>query len=159
MGDGDARRRLRSNLRARKGRGRPFRLHFETFPHTGNDDTERIVKWTAGSEHAIVVGRILEETQKDPKMQKIAKRIAKADREKHRRDRDVEPFIHVKDVLSVAEGLIFREQRIVLPEALQRKVVKVLHKLGHLGKTKTKQMLREKYWFPRMNSMIGTAID
>ena len=31
--------------------------------------------------------------------------------------------------------------------------------MGHLGKTKTKQMLREKYWFPLMNSMIDTAID
>ncbi|CAB4027652.1 Hypothetical predicted protein [Paramuricea clavata] len=92
-------------------------------------------------------------------MQKIAKRIAKADWEKHRRDPDVEPLIHVKDELSVAEGLIFREQRIVLPEALQRKVVKVGHKLGHLGTTKTKQMLREKNWFPLMNSMIDTAID
>ena len=128
-------------------------------PDTGNDDTEKIVKWIVDSEHAVVVGRIREETQKDPKMQKIAKRIAKADWEKHRRDRDVEPFIHVKDELSVAEGLIFREQRIILPEALQRKVVKVGHKLGHLGKTKTKQMLREKYWLPRMNSMIDTAID
>ena len=42
---------------------------------------------------------------------------------------------------------------------LQRKVVKLGHSLGHLGKTKTKQMLREKYWFPLMNSMIDTAIN
>ena len=64
----------------------------------------------------------------------------------------------MKQELSVAEGLIFRERRIVLPPALQRKVVKLGHSLGHLGKTKTKQMLREKYWFPLMNSMIDTAI-
>lgn len=41
-------------------------------------------------------------------MQEIAKRITKVDWEKHRRHRDVEPFIHVKDELSVAQGLIFR---------------------------------------------------
>ena len=64
----------------------------------------------------------------------------------------------MKNVLSVAEGLIFRENRIVLPDALQRKVVKLRHKLGHLGRTKTKQTLRQKYWFPLMNSMIDTTI-
>ena len=47
----------------------------------------------------------------------------------------------------------------ILPAALQRKVVKLGHSLGHLGRTKTKQMLRAKYWFPLMNSMIDTAID
>ena len=65
----------------------------------------------------------------------------------------------MKQELSVAEGLIFREQRIVLPEALQRKIVKIGYSLGHLGKTKTKQLLREKYWFPLMKSMIDTAVD
>ena len=50
-----------------------------SFPDTENDDTEKIVKWEVDSEHALVVGRIREETQNDPKIQKIAKRIAKAD--------------------------------------------------------------------------------
>ena len=92
-------------------------------------------------------------------MQRLAKRIAKGDWKKHKRDQDLEPYLHVKQELSDVEGLIFREHRIVLPPALQRKVVKLGHILGHLGKTKTKQMLREKYWFPLMNSMIDTAID
>ena len=61
--------------------------------------------------------------------------------------------------MSVAEGLVFRGERIVLPQVLQRQIVKLGHKMGHLGKTKTKQMLREKYWFPNMNSMIDTAIE
>ena len=36
---------------------------------------------------------------------------------------------------------------------------KIGHNLQHLGKTKTKQPLREKYWFPLINSMIDTAIN
>ena len=38
-------------------------------------------------------------------------------------------------------------------------MVKLGHSLGHLGKPKTKEMLREKYWFPLMNSLIYMAID
>ena len=92
-------------------------------------------------------------------MRRLTKRIGKGDWEKHKRDKDLEPYLHVKQELSVAEGLIFSERRIVLPAALQRKVVKLGHGIGHLGKTKTKLMLREKYWFPLLNSMIDTAID
>ena len=55
--------------------------------------------------------------------------------EKCKRDRNIEPHLHVKQELPIAEGLIFRGKRIVLPEALQRKVVKLGHNLGHLGKT------------------------
>ena len=128
-------------------------------PETGDDKTEKIIRWNVNEEHAVVVTRIREETQKDEIMRRLAKRIVKGDWEKHKRDKDLEPYLHVKQELSVAEGLIFRERRIVLPPALQRKVVKLGHSLGHLGKTKTKQMLREKYWFPLMNSMIDTAID
>ena len=35
---------------------------------------------------------------------------------------------------------------------------KLGHNLWHLGKTKAQQLLREKYWFPLMNSMIDRAI-
>ena len=91
-------------------------------------------------------------------MQRLAKRIARGDCEKYKRDRDIELYLHVKQEPSIAEGLIFREQRIVLPEALQRKVVK-LGQSGTPGQTKTKQLLREKYWFQIRNSMIDTAID
>ena len=108
----------------------------------------------------MVVRRIREETEKDEVMRRLAKRIVKGDWEKHKRDKDLEPYLHVKQELSVADGLIFRELRIVLPPALQRKVVKVGHSLGHLGEqSQDQQMLREKYWFPLMNSMIDTSID
>ena len=59
-----------------------------------------------------------ESGRKDEIMQRLAKRIAKGDWEKHKRDKDLEPYLHVKQELSVAEGLIFREHRIVLPPAL-----------------------------------------
>ena len=131
-------------------------------PETGDDHTGQIVRCNINAEHAVVIERIRDETVKDEVIQRLAKMIARGDWEKCKRDRHIEPYLHVKQELPIAEGLIFREQRIELPEALQRKVVKLGHNLGHnlghSGKTKTKQLLREKYWFPLMNSMIDTAI-
>ena len=71
---------------------------------------------------------------------------------------DIADFITVKEELYEAQGLIFRLDRIVLPKNLQRKMVKVTHEMGHFGKTKAKQMLRAKYWFPGMNSMLDELI-
>lgn len=56
------------------------------------------------------------------------------------------------------DDLIFRMNRIIIPTSLQRRVIKAAHHLGHLGMAKTKQMLREKYWFPTMNSMVEQII-
>ena len=38
-------------------------------------------------------------------MQRLAKRIAKGNWEKHKRDKDLEPYLHVKQELSVAKDL------------------------------------------------------
>lgn len=132
-------------------------LSIHPLPETGEDITEKIISWNMSTEHAVVVTHIREETQKDDIMQGLTKRIAKGGWEKHKRDKDLVPYLHMKQELSVAEGLIFREHRIVLPPALQKKVVKLGHNLRHLRKTNTKQMLRKKYWFPLMNRVISTA--
>ena len=70
----------------------------------------------------------------------------------------IAPFYHMKQELYVLDGLIFRSNQIIIPESLQSKVVKAAHRLGHLGMTKTKQMLREKYWFPSMNRLVENII-
>ena len=38
-------------------------------PETGHDKTEKIIRWNVNAEHAVVVTRIREETQKDEVMQ------------------------------------------------------------------------------------------
>ena len=41
---------------------------------------------------------------------------------------------------------------------LQIRVIKAAHHLRHLEMTKIKRMLREKYWFPTMNTMVEQII-
>ena len=80
------------------------------------------------------------------------------DWEKYRKDPDIAPFYHIRQELYEVDGVILRDYKIIVPTSLQRKVVKTAHKLGHLGITKTKQMLRERYWFPNMNSLAEQII-
>ena len=67
-------------------------------PETEGDDTEKIAKWTVNAQHAVVITRIREETLKDEVMQRLAKKIAKGDWEKHNRDKDIESYLYVKDM-------------------------------------------------------------
>ena len=59
----------------------------------------------------------------------------------------VKDYLCVKDELSVVGDLILRDQRLIIPQELQQKAVELAH-IGHQGIVKTKQLLREKVWFP-----------
>ena len=128
-------------------------------PITGTDSTEKVVKSILIAEHAVVLDRIRKETGKDKQLQKLYKRIVKEDWQKHRKDHDISPFYSIRHKLYVMNGLIFRFNQILIPPSLQNTVIKAAHSLGHLGMTKTKQMLREKYWFPEMNKMTERVVE
>ena len=118
------------------------------FSISGTDGTEKVVKSVINAEHAVVLDKIREKTQNDMQLRKLYRRIQREDWEKHRKDVDISQFYNIKQELYVADGFIFRLNQIIIPRKLRRTVVKAAHSLGHLGMTKTKQMLRNKYWFP-----------
>ena len=128
-------------------------------PITGTDNTEKVVKSVLTTEHAVVIDRIRKETAEDKQLQKLYKRIIREDWQKHRKDDDIKPFFSIRYELHVMNGLIFRLNQIVIPSKLQNTVIKAAHSLGHLGMSKTKQMLREKYWFPEMNTMTENVVE
>ena len=127
-------------------------------PETGNDKTETIIKSVIQGEHAVILSKIQEETKKDPILRKLKEIITSETWEKYRKDPEIGQFYDVKDELYLAEGLIFRMNRIVLPETLRVKVINKAHQMGHFGITRTKQMIRAKYFFPRMNAMIESIL-
>ena len=127
-------------------------------PETGRDSVEKVIKRVVNTEHAVVLQSIQEETGKDTQLQNLSERTLKGDWEQHQKDPDISPFYSIRYELYLVNRLIFRMNQIVIPTRLQRKVVQAAHHMGHLGMTKTKQMLREKYWFPMMNSMVEQIV-
>ena len=109
-----------------------------------NDGTERVTKAVIHNEHAVVLERLQEETNKDEQLLKLKECILKSDWERNKKDKDISPYYHIRNELYVAEGPVFRLNQIIVPRTLQEKVIKAAHNMDHLGMTKTKQMLREK---------------
>ena len=70
----------------------------------------------------------------------------------------LEPFKKIKEELSIANGVILRGSRIIIPKSLQEKIVKIAHE-GHLGIVKTKQFLRSRVWFPGLDKLVEQIIN
>ena len=70
---------------------------------------------------------------------------------------DHRTFHKIRDELSVSDDqdLLFRSHRLVLPRGLRQRALNIAHK-GHQGLTKTRQLLREKIWFPGIDSLTKT---
>ena len=62
-------------------------------------------------------------------------------------------YFHVKDELCIYGELLLRGTRIVIPNVLRDRVLKIAHE-GHQGIVKTKTRLRSKVWWPQMDSDV-----
>ena len=78
---------------------------------------------------------------------------------KTEKDLKMSPYKHIKEEICIIEGTVYRGDKIIVPNSLQKKRAKTGHYLGQLGRTKTKQLLRRRYWFPKMNNIINRIIN
>ena len=47
--------------------------------------------------------------------------------------------------------LVLQGERVVIPPSVEDSVIRAAHE-GHLNSTKTERLLRERFWFPSMDS-------
>jgi len=124
---------------------------------TEDNDTEKIVKWITQQEHAVLIKDIQKANEEDQEIQRVKEILRSGQWEKYRKDPEINPYYHIREELYESENMLMRDNKIILPTKLRRKTVVIAHKMGHLGRSKTKEMLRRKYWFPEMNSLIESV--
>ncbi|XP_055005269.1 uncharacterized protein K02A2.6-like [Boleophthalmus pectinirostris] len=71
---------------------------------------------------------------------------------------EIQPYFLVRHELAVDSPLVFRGTRLVVPKSLRERIVHLAHE-GHQGIVRTKQRLRELYWFPNMDSLVYTVLS
>ena len=64
------------------------------------------------------------------------------------------PYGRIFQELSVVEQVFMRGRQMVIPQALQDRVLNICHE-GHLGIVKSKQLLRSKVWFSGIDKKMG----
>ena len=85
-------------------------------------------------------------------MRKLAKAIQTGQWTK-----DLTDYVRFKDKLSVSCGVILRDHRLIIPDSLRKKVIEITH-ASQQGIVKTKQLIREKVWFPGIDNKVEQAV-
>ena len=92
-------------------------------------------------------------TQVDAEMQALIKAI-ETDRWT---SPEVQDYKRLKDEFSVYNGVVLRMNRILIPPTLRSRAVELAH-LGHQGIVKTKQLIRDKVWFPGIDKLTEDKV-
>ena len=111
-------------------------------PNSKKTGVEKHVKAFTEADHAVVLEKITIETEQDTELQhpKYAKQTGTWDK----KDPILKPYTDVQAELYESENVILRLNKIIHPENLRAKIIRIAHKLGHLGLSKTKEMIRHK---------------
>ena len=65
----------------------------------------------------------------------------------------VMPYWNIRDELSTYNGIVFKGERIIIPESLRAEILEILHK-SHSGIVRTKQRARDMIYWPGLNKQI-----
>ena len=102
---------------------------------------------------SIPLGEVKQATEEDPLLQKMMDAISHW----HWYDQQLSRFVQFKDELSTHDGLILRGHRLAIPSMLQKKTVDIAHH-SHQGIVKTKQLTKEKVWFPGIDKLVEDIV-
>ena len=72
---------------------------------------------------------------------------------------ELQCFANVKDELGLAmdNTVILRDHRLVVPTCLRERIINIAHE-GHQGIVRTKQLIREKVWFPNIDKYVEQKV-
>ena len=108
---------------------------------------------------AITTDKVRRETQTDPTLSTVIELLKKGgSRPPNNSQKPLAPFRTVWSELSVADGLLLRGERMVLPKSLVPLALKIAHD-GHMGIQKTKQYLRTALWFPGLDGLVEKEVN
>ena len=72
-------------------------------------------------------------------------------------DPQLSNFSPFKEELSAINGLIFQGHRLVIPSKSRKRTIDIAHQ-SHHGIVKTKQLIREKVWFPGIDKLVEETV-
>ena len=107
--------------------------------------------------HAVVLENIVAETRTDKKLQHLMHAMRNGKWNKI--DPTLKPYYNPQSEIYEAEDMVLRLDKIIPPNSLREKIIRIAHKQGHLGLSKTKEMIRRKYWWPGMNIQIENLVS
>ncbi|PFX25910.1 Uncharacterized protein K02A2.6 [Stylophora pistillata] len=116
-------------------------------------DVKQYVNFVVASDipRAISKEDLVKATENDEELKRLITCIR--ERKIDHRNQDMKAYFNIYDELAVADGLVLRGERIIVPREFRETMVKIAHE-GHQGIVRTKQLLRAHVWFPGIDKMV-----
>lgn len=136
----------------------------ENCEYSVEDDTRSYVAFVTSNLIPKSMGNeeIIEATKRDEELQVLISLIrndTSISKKEVLKDQVRSVYQRVYDELCVKdEGVVLRGHRLVLPESLRMKAIKIAHE-GHQGVSKTKALVPSKIWFPGIDQMVEDLIS
>ena len=102
---------------------------------------------------SITLQEIITESLRDPEMSKLRECLNSG----KWCEQGMKGYTQVKSELMCKNGIVLRSQRMVLPQSLRERALKLAHST-HMGMTRTKQFIRSKLWWPGLDSDVEGMI-
>ena len=68
------------------------------------------------------------------------------------------PYLLLAAEFSIADGILMRGSRIVIPKALQKEILERIHTSGHQGITKCRERARQSVWWPGLSTQLEELV-
>jgi hypothetical protein len=104
---------------------------------------------------AITLEEMRQETRNSKVMSALMECILKGYIDKD--NAEIRGYGKIFQELSVEEGLILRDERLLVPPGLRKRAVTIAHEC-HLGRVKTKQLIKETMWFPNIDKWVAEEV-
>ena len=129
-----------------------------------DEDTERacvstVSYYSVQGAESITFQELQEETARDEVIQEVMKCVVNKgwNNLNCAVHSDYKSYKNIQDELSVVKGVLVRDDRVVVPEQLRERAVRLAHS-SHQGIVKTKQLMRETIWFPGIDKMVEREV-
>ena len=110
---------------------------------------------------ALTMDIISEYTSRDEIISKLIEKLKsnKTNATEIMKDTDLQAYKKVIHELSLSDcqNILLKGSKIVIPDGLRKRTIMLAHN-GHQGIVKTKQLLREKVWFPGIDEMTESIV-
>ena len=87
-----------------------------------------------------------ETTKNDKELQSVGRALQSG----NWKDKSISAYFAVRHEITSVRGVLLRGHRLIIPISLRNRTLALAHR-GHLGIVKTKQNLRTKVWWPRLD--------
>ena len=131
--------------------------HIREDEETAESETEHYVNHTIMScvPNSISLQELETESRNDKELELIRQNIMT--NQWHKTSSLDPSYAKLSESLTCKNGIVLREDRIILPASLRSRTLKLLHST-HMGMSKTKEYARKKVWWPKIDNMIEEMV-